>query len=485
MKLKGLDYESSPDAVQRAVDFFMGKDGRDAFLNLEAYNRHAAVYASFDSVLNGLFDGFARKMLAGLPVPKLVEDYFCELTAPVVEYAPQIAGFSLLYSQQLTFALAMTQPFKQTGMQTLLGGATLSVMPRPESLLSRPVSVAVGKETTEVDLTRILDGLVIGEGEAGLAALADGAEFRDVPGLVWNDGTIVRANPPSMIENLHTLPPPDFDDLPLRDYHSPEPVLPYLSARGCFWGRCAFCTHQKTYFAYREEPVEQTAANLAALAQRYGTRTFSLVDEMIHPRRFRALAGALVRNGTDIRYAAYAKPTRSFSRECFDELYASGARVVMWGVESGNAEILDLMGKGTDSETMETVLRAARDAGIRNLVFVLFGFPSETAAQWDETLSFLPRNADAVQALSKSRFLLLEGSHMLSEPERFHITRVMDRPGRDLVSIAWDYETDRGLTQDEVRTRFEAQSPELARYGISPHFGRFRDHLLIHAALGK
>ncbi|MEW6216048.1 MAG: hypothetical protein AB1478_12735, partial [Nitrospirota bacterium] len=40
---------------------------------------------------------------------------------------------------------------------------------------------------------------------------------------------------------------PDFGDLPMDRYLSCRPVLPYLVAHGCKWGRCSFCTHHKTY----------------------------------------------------------------------------------------------------------------------------------------------------------------------------------------------------------------------------------------------
>ena len=144
------------------------------------------------------------------------------------------------------------------GTRVAFGGATFSVMPDPGRLLgSIPVTVG-GGAGTRWRPARLIDYLIVGEGEKGLEALAKSALCPDggVPGLVYRkDGKIMK-NPARRVSRLDALPLPDFSDTPPGRYHSPAPVLPYLSSRGCPWRRCAFCTHQKTYLHYREEHAE-------------------------------------------------------------------------------------------------------------------------------------------------------------------------------------------------------------------------------------
>ncbi len=504
MSIRKWDHAGTAAKVAESCDFLRGRAGLDAFLDLGAYNHHAGVYRNFTAVLNGLFENFARRLLCGLQSPALVDAFFNELVSPVRDFQPDIAGISLLFSQQLYFALAVASMLKADGAATLLGGATLSVMPRPESLLTDPIDIPLGDASRQLELDRFIDFLMLGEGEAGIDAFVHEARagregcragadpgsegLRGVPGLVYKEGDRVVSNPGVAVPDLNVIPLPDFSDFDLHAYHSPEPILPYLSSRGCFWRRCTFCTHRKTYLAYREEPVQRTASNLAALADRYGVTRFNLVDEMIHPNRFGALSRELEnpRNprggGPPLRYSAYAKPVAGFDRGLLDAIFRSGGRVIMWGVESGNQRVLDAMGKGARVADMEAVLRDAHGAGVRNLVFLMFGFPSETREDWGDTLSFLERNAACVDALSKSRFLLLRGSEIYRRPEDFHISRIAPRPGKDPISVAFDYEADSGLTPAEARKLFEEQLPLLEQYGKSPHFGMFRDHLLIHAS---
>ena len=70
------------------------------------------------------------------------------------------------------------------------------------------------------------DRVGFGPGERALAAVAGGAPTGG--GLFFEDGEAV--------EFL-----PDFGFAPLREYLSPEPVLPVTATRGCYWRRCRFC----------------------------------------------------------------------------------------------------------------------------------------------------------------------------------------------------------------------------------------------------
>jgi radical SAM superfamily enzyme YgiQ (UPF0313 family) len=484
MSIRKWSHGVTAKNVIETCRLLQGGNGMDDFLDVSSYNYHAALYSDFETVLNALFENFARRILCGMPIPPMVETFFQELLAPVRKFQSDMVGFSVLFSQQLYFALALAERLKEAGVKVVLGGATLTVMPHPEDLLSKPVSVQIEGKYHKAALSSIVDYLIIGEGEKGIAALVDdsGGSLSRTPGLVYTEGGRTRSNPPEMIDDLNLLPAPDFSDMDPARYHSPLPVLPYLSSRGCFWQRCAFCTHRKTYLAYREESVENTADRLSTLKDLYGVSHFTLVDEMIHARRFKKLGHVLMQRNINIHYAAYTKPVPSFNRPLLEKLYLSGARVLMWGVESGNQRVLDAMKKGNHAHDMEQVLRDAHEAGIWNLAFIMFGFPSETWGEWKDTLDFLERNATYIDALSKSRFLLLMGSEVFRHPHKFHISRIAPRNGRDPISVAFNYEVSQGLKPEEVQKLYNNQLPVLQRYGKSPYFATFRDHLLIHAS---
>ena len=60
---------------------------------------------------------------------------------------------------------------------------------------------------------------------------------------------------------------------------------------------------------------------------------------------------------------------------------------------------------------------SAHRAGIWNLLFVILGFPTETKTEWLSTLDFLDSCRESIHALSRSRFILLEGSKVFLNPD--------------------------------------------------------------------
>ncbi|MDR3553388.1 MAG: radical SAM protein [Syntrophobacteraceae bacterium] len=518
MSLRKMEFETTARKVREAVDFLRGKEG-EAFFDPGLYDEHAAVYTGFGSVLNGLFDNFARKILLGLPIPALVGGFFEELLGPVKAFEPDLAGFSILFSQQLFFALALAKLGKgweweagskeqeagskeweagrvgpgapadqglvcngRSVTRMAFGGATFSVMPHPGRLLAS-IPVCVGQRQGNLDAGTLIDYLLVGEGEKGLEALvkSDLCPNGGVPGLVYKkDGKIV-TNPAQGVSDLGELPLPDFSDMHPDRYHSPMPVLPYLSSRGCPWRRCAFCTHQKTYLHYREEDATATAQKISMLRERYGATHFCLVDEMLHPRRLDKISGELLLEDAQVFFSAYARPS-GFSPNVFEKAHRAGLRLLMWGVESASRRVLDLMGKGTNPPEVKTVLHSAHQAGIWNLLFVIFGFPTETKAEWLTTLDFLDSCRESIYALSRSRFILLEGSKVFLDPARYGISRIIDRPQRDPVSIAYDYEVTEGLTVEEAAGLFRESLARLSGAGRSPWFGQLREHMLLYAS---
>ena len=64
MKIRKMDVKTTAEKAA-AAKIFVAKTGRQSFFDLASYNEHAGTYAGFSSVLNGLFENFARRILSG------------------------------------------------------------------------------------------------------------------------------------------------------------------------------------------------------------------------------------------------------------------------------------------------------------------------------------------------------------------------------------------------------------------------------------
>jgi anaerobic magnesium-protoporphyrin IX monomethyl ester cyclase len=159
-------------------------------------------------------------------------------------------------------------------------------------------------------------------------------------------------------------------------------------------------------------------------------------------------------------------------------MYESGCRYILWGIESGCQRILDLIDKGTSAADNEEILKAAHEVGIRNHVFIISGFPTETRAEFQVTLDFLARHKADIASVHRGPFQLEKDSLVFDHPERFAISRSWLRPGGGV----YDFECASGMTQQQARQALGENMLFLRSFANSaPQQGdfRFRDHALL------
>ena len=492
IRLYDWDHEESAGRVVRAADYL--KNEIPSAERIDEFHHWSTIFLSFERIFSAFMADMAVKIASGEAVPQRIRGLIEALALKVIERSPGAVAFSILFDCQMELALAIASIVKSRLPETLVlfGGARFGVDPHPERLLEGPAGPKGPKGPSALRPHRFIDAVVAGEGEPALYHIMRGLisgsmeEIYSAPNLIYrSDGSIER-NDPAPAPSLDGLPVPDFSDLSLDEYLVPEPVLPYMTARGCPWGRCSFCTHHHSYLKYRQRPVELVVEDLAALKRAYGCRRFNLLDEMIPPGRLRRLGRAIKAAGIDICYSAYAKPVKAFDQTVLCQAADSGCRLILWGVESASQRILDLMEKGTNAADMSVVLESARRCGIMNLVFVMFGFPGETEEEFLKTISFLEQHRQAVSALSKGTFVLLEGSRIYKNPERYGIKGlcppISSGQGHDGLAIpAINYQVSSGLGPDEARRLYKRYLKRIEGIGLSPRLGAYRDHLLLLA----
>jgi len=484
IRLYDWNEETTARRVGQAVDFL--RYGLRKGFDLRVYHHFVTIFLSFENVFNAFMSEMAKRYLIGLPVPNRVKMFFEDLVNPVLNYDPDLVGLSVLFNSQMVFAFLVAALIREKKeIRIVLGGARIGVMYHPERLFKEPWTFSTKEKARQLEFGRYVDYIIPGEGEAALLNLCmaqDEKDLEEVPNLIYMKDHEVKTNPPEVIHDLSQIPEPDFSDFDLAKYIVPKVALPFLSSRGCPWGRCAFCTHHHSYLICRELEIEECLRQIRHLKEHYGTPFINFYDEMIPPDRFRDLAQAMVDEEIEIFYAAYAKPTRKFDLDLLKLIYRSGGRVIMWGVESASQRILNLMRKGTRIEEVERVLQCAKRAGLMNLIFIMFGFPTETEAEFYETLNFLERNQDCIHALSKGKFVLAEGSLVQKRPERFAITKIQEAAGSRTYNRIFDYQVSEGLSPKEVSALYERNIGYLKSIGLSPRLGAYREHLLIYAA---
>jgi radical SAM superfamily enzyme YgiQ (UPF0313 family) len=284
------------------------------------------------------------------------------------------------------------------------------------------------------------DTACVYEGERTLLglvrALDEKRPLREVPNVVVRDRLMgARWMAGHGMEDLKTLPAPDFDGMPLDRYLAPRLVLPYDPTRGCYWGKCTFCHYglaEVGTAAYREREVGAVVEHLRALSTKHGTKYFYLSQDSVAPKTIVKLSQAIVDAGLEIRWATDLKPEKYMTPERAEILRRAGAVACALGVESASPRVLKLIDKGAPPEVVGDVIERLSSAGIAAEAMCFTEFPTESHAEAVETLDFLDAKRDDVAVYIVGEFGLTHGSLVAQDPSRFGIEETWELEGDHL-----------------------------------------------------
>jgi radical SAM superfamily enzyme YgiQ (UPF0313 family) len=244
---------------------------------------------------------------------------------------------------------------------------------------------------------------VVGEGERSYPALierlAERADAREVPGLVWREGDAIRANPRAEYldgDELDRLPEPAWDlvpDFPLRfapnvfNYRS-TPVASIITSRGCPFS-CTFCDRSTSGKRGRFHSVEYVVAMCRRL-ERMGVRHVLFYDDLftVNRRRVVELCGRFIREGFRFTWSCNSHPNL-LDAEHLRLMRRAGCWQIAYGIESGSQRVLDVVKHEVRIPRMLETLRQTQAAGIRTKGLLMMAHPTEGEDSLEETVQFL------------------------------------------------------------------------------------------------
>jgi hypothetical protein len=374
------------------------------------------------------------------PFINLYESY---LLPYIEEQNPDVIGISIAGDSQFIPALTMSRLIKSRhkDIHVVVGGYVVTLF---SDVLMKYEELFTG----------FIDSAIVNEGERPLLELVEhissGKDLKDVPNLIYYDNGQVCANEVLPAADINSLPTPDFDGFPLGLYLSPEPVLPVLSSRGCYWGKCAFCSHNASYrWHYRVRDAAKVVSDMQELSRRYGVKHFAFSDEAISPASMSRICDEIIDRGAVFRCSTNVRLESQFTPELCRKMYRAGFRLLYLGLESGCNRVLGLMGKGTNRETSLAVCKNIHEAGIWSHLYTFMGFPGESWEEALETVEFLRTNKEIIGSFNIASFLLNKGADVVRSPEKYGITSIDAGPNPDF-SLAYDYSVSSGLTCDEA-----------------------------------
>ncbi len=227
--------------------------------------------------------------------------------------------------------------------------------------------------------------------------LDQGGNLSGVSNLYYRgaDGKVQR-NEKKSVEDLNSLPTPDFAGLLLDKYLSPEPVASFQTSRGCYYGKCTFCSLSfRDNFRLRDP--QKVVEDMQKIHNQTGSRMFLLWDSLSPPKTLRAVANEIKKRDLGFYFFAETKFEKTYlNREFIQDLSEGGCRFLQFGMESASERILDLIDKGNKMEEVDRMLENMADAGIHTSLTWFIGFPTETQEEAKYSFDFIQQRRHKV-----------------------------------------------------------------------------------------
>lgn len=269
-------------------------------------------------------------------------------------------------------------------------------------ILGGPHPCAEEKKWLHHDFPKALARFV-GESEVSFptwcSLLAEGKKVSEIPaieGIEFLDDTESPQPTPTIIDNLDSLEPPAWDLIAPERYPAfsidrEERILaPIMTTRGCP-APCQFCCISHiSGRTIRRHSVEYIIEQMLLLNRDHKVTAFSFLDTnfMTDVDWLDLFLEKLDKTDLNVIWnCVWGLSPRKYSKEILKKMAAQGCHAIIMGIESGDDKIRSENGKNESASQIEENVVRIRQAGIQVHGFFMIGFPGETRAQMDKTIS--------------------------------------------------------------------------------------------------
>lgn len=247
----------------------------------------------------------------------------------------------------------------------------------------------------------LLDVVAVGEGEVTFAEVMDGRALESISGIHYRkNGNLFKTAPRAFIQNLDELPFPDLDLYSAEEYrhrisrlYCRRPPMTMLEfSRGCVF-KCDFCASKNTMaLGLRKKSPERCVEEVRRI-KKYGYREFMLADDIFTSdnKWSRSVAEAIIEADLDMSWSCTnGVRVESAELDLFKVLKKSNCYRLSFGLESGNAEVLQGFGKGgrASIEKAKEAVSLARQAGLDTNGMFMLGLSPDSEKTMEDTIEF-------------------------------------------------------------------------------------------------
>jgi len=217
-----------------------------------------------------------------------------------------------------------------------------------------------------------------------------------VPNLIWRgeNGEIIENQNMPLIENLDSLPFPDYSEFGFSKYSYYETrTIPIITSRGCPYG-CNYCSVALSMGrGFRARSPKNVVDEIKHWYEQ-GFVNFEINDDCftLDIKRAMVICDLIIESGMKISYQLYnGIRVDKVTKELLEKMKLSGCIFISYGAESGSQDIINVIGKGITLDQIKRAVVLTNNVGIKNSVNFIIGHPTETYQKAMQTLEFAGR----------------------------------------------------------------------------------------------
>ena len=213
--------------------------------------------------------------------------------------------------------------------------------------------------------------------------------LRNISGLCFREeGDIVINKVTAPGDNISCMPFPARELLPNNKYFSPfserKNFTPFITSKGCI-SRCIYCCLNGNL---QLRNIDDVSGELEECYHRFKIRDIDFYDSIFTVNKKRALEICRIMRAKKLDFRWSARTHVNFiDEELLKEMASSGCRMIMYGIESTNIEIIRNLNRIAASlDRIKGVINSTKKAGITAFGFFMLGAPGETETTIKDTL---------------------------------------------------------------------------------------------------
>lgn len=335
-------------------------------------------------------------------------EFIEELVRVIAEYNYAMVGCtSMLEQNNCSVALLNGIKKLQPDVVTMIGGANC------EGVMAEGIA----------SLSESIDYIFSGESEQTFNQFLTGYEKGIFP-----EERIIRGD---ALHNLDGIPVPDYSSyFTQMEYFfgndtGKQLIVSYESSRGCWRaqkGKCFFCGGNTNNRIFRKKSAEKVLADLEEISNSYPVTNIFMTDNIV-PRFYYQKLLPVLSERDDMPPIWYQENTNLTLTDLIN-LKKARIKSLLFGVEALSTDLLKLMNKGVTARQNLLLLRNALSVGIHHCWHMLWGFPGDKCAHYEETLALFPLIRHFYPPRELLHLILARYSSYVESPHNHAITNL-------------------------------------------------------------